>query len=140
MRFVCRACGAEQETYSTSKQGIYCNKQCRADYERKGRDYPTRYVQDGHWMLRWNAGGGRHIYQFEHRRIWEDTNGPIPDGFIIHHINHDPLDNRIENLQLMRRGDHIAHHSRKLDLYPDGPGTPTDYQREYRRRKRRKMA
>ena len=134
LQFVCRACGADRETSNTGNKGIYCNKQCRADFERKGREHPSRYIQDGHWMLRWNVAG-RYVFQFEHRRIWEDANGPIPKGLIIHHINHDPLDNRLENLRLMRRSDHVAHHARKPELYPN-VGTPTDYQREYRRRKR----
>lgn len=137
LRFVCRGCGQDAETRNTGNKGIYCNKACRADDERKGRDQPTRYIQDGHWMLRWCVGPGRYEYQFEHRRIWEDAHGPIPEGFIVHHVNHDPLDNRIENLQLMRRGDHARHHHRKPELYPDG-GNSRLYSATYRRK--RKMA
>lgn len=34
-----------------------------------------------------------------HRAIWEAHNGPIPEGFHIHHRNEIKTDNRIENLE-----------------------------------------
>ena len=42
----------------------------------------------------------------EHRKVWEDYNGLIPEGWIIHHINGNKWDNRIENLEAMPRYDH----------------------------------
>ena len=48
--------------------------------------------------------------RMEHRVVWERANGPIPDGHVIHHLNHDRLDNRIENLSLMPHGAHSSHH------------------------------
>lgn len=35
-----------------------------------------------------------------HRLIWEMHNGPIPEGYVVDHINQDPSDNRLENLRL----------------------------------------
>jgi len=35
----------------------------------------------------------------EHRIVWEKAHGPIPDGFQIHHKNHDRTDNRLKNLE-----------------------------------------
>ena len=37
----------------------------------------------------------------EHRVVWEQAHGPIPDGLIIDHINGVGTDNRIENLRLV---------------------------------------
>ena len=37
---------------------------------------------------------------YEHRFIWEMFYGPIPEGMVIDHVNHDGHDNRIENLRL----------------------------------------
>jgi hypothetical protein len=36
-----------------------------------------------------------------HRQVWEEHNGPVPEGLQLHHINGNRLDNRIENLMLV---------------------------------------
>ena len=36
-----------------------------------------------------------------HRYVWEQNFGKIPEGGVIHHINGNKFDNRIENLMLM---------------------------------------
>jgi hypothetical protein len=33
-----------------------------------------------------------------------------PKGRLVHHKNHNPLDNRLENLEYMAQADHIKHH------------------------------
>lgn len=49
--------------------------------------------------------------RMEHDLVWERVHGFIPAGFDVHHINHDKLDNRIENLELLDRLTHKRHHS-----------------------------
>ena len=47
----------------------------------------------------------------EHRYVWEQVNGIIPKGYIIHHIDENKLNNSIDNLQCMTNGEHSYLHS-----------------------------
>ncbi|MDU7405660.1 MAG: HNH endonuclease signature motif containing protein [Citrobacter portucalensis] len=47
-----------------------------------------------------------------HTIIWEMFNGTIPDRMEIDHINHDRLDNRIENLRLVSHQDNAKNRSK----------------------------
>ena len=49
--------------------------------------------------------------RFEHVLVWEAHHGPVPKGMEIHHVNHDKLDNRIENLKIVTRLEHKRLHS-----------------------------
>lgn len=49
----------------------------------------------------------------EHRIVAHDTYGPIPDGWHVHHINHDKQDNRPENLEVV---DPVTHRHRHREV------------------------
>lgn len=46
-----------------------------------------------------------------HRIIYQNRFGEIPKGMLVHHINGDIFDNRIENLQLVSKTEHERIHS-----------------------------
>lgn len=45
-----------------------------------------------------------------HEEIWMAANGPIPEGGHIHHIDGDPSNNAVDNLEWLPVGDHLRHH------------------------------
>lgn len=49
----------------------------------------------------------------EHHYTWERAGRNIPCGMILHHINFNKLDNRLENLQLMNKQEHSKLHYAK---------------------------
>lgn len=53
-----------------------------------------------------------------HRYIWEQANGPIPEGHEIHHKDHDPMNNVLENLECLTAQDHRDHHAAANTKYP----------------------
>lgn len=53
-------------------------------------------------------------YILEHRLIMEEHLGRyLEQGEVVHHINEDPLDNRLINLKLMSLTEHISYHRNK---------------------------
>lgn len=49
-----------------------------------------------------------------HREIWRDYHGSIPVGWHIHHIDGDPDNNHIDNLECLPPFDHLSHHGTNL--------------------------
>ena len=45
-----------------------------------------------------------------HRARWESFHGDIPDGFVIHHMDGDRLNNEIHNLWCRPHGEHVRMH------------------------------
>ncbi|MBQ5475467.1 MAG: HNH endonuclease [Lachnospiraceae bacterium] len=51
-----------------------------------------------------------------HRLIWEDWyDKPVPEGYVIHHLNHNKVDNRIQNLQCVKERLHRKHHNKEAN-------------------------
>lgn len=72
------------------------------------------YIQKGYWCV-WNGEGqvreGASAHYPQHRLIYEEHHGVIlPRDWVVHHINGDPLDNRVENLEALSRSEHPSRH------------------------------
>jgi hypothetical protein len=51
--------------------------------------------------------GGKYL----HRLIYEAHHGEIPDGFEIHHLDGNPLNNHIDNLKMINSSEHRSMHN-----------------------------
>ncbi len=99
-------------------------KLCRSCYykTRTGEKNPnwkggqTR-MDKGYSLIRKPRNGSP--YTLEHIAIWEDANGPLPDGWVIHHLNGVKTDNRLENLAAMPRNQHHRAPRQALVPYED---------------------
>ena len=93
-----------------------------------GGDY-MRYQTFNGIKFREESIGGYYIHNFNgynvrmHRYVWEYYNGPIPDGYDIHHKDGNKSNNDISNLELMESSKHSKYHASLL----------TDEQREWKR-------
>lgn len=63
----------------------------------------------GYYQIKTRKEGNHNKYL--HRLIFEDFYGYIPDGYFVHHIDGNPLNNCILNLQLMRQTVHNKLHN-----------------------------
>jgi len=114
----CGQCGQifnARSCYINRGQMKYCSESC-SQVASRSRDEQIfnglRYSVDNNgYMIRNDKRGHRKM----HRDVWEHHNGVIPDGHLIHHINHNKTDNRIENLELMSFGEHSRKHNMKRD-------------------------
>ena len=56
----------------------------------------------------------------KHRFLWEQAYGKIPKGHVIHHINGNKKDNRLENLKMLSYKDHNLLHSIDRPIWNKG--------------------
>jgi hypothetical protein len=54
------------------------------------------------------------VWRHRYLVVWESVHGPIPKGMVVHHKDHDCLNDVIENLELKTRREHIAEHRQGL--------------------------
>lgn len=98
----CAFCG---KPFYTTRQR-FCSRSCFCEY-RKAHNTPGRWAENGYVVRYTGNGEGKK----EHIAIMEAHVGrAIKPTEIVHHINGDRSDNRLENLQLMTRGEHSRLH------------------------------
>lgn len=97
-----------------AKRGRYCSNPCRMTalqrVPRHRNDGFVGYSPKGYRRIRvWEDGRKRVVV--EHRWVMEQHLGrKLSPKEVVHHINHERTDNRIENLQLFAsQRDHLAH-------------------------------
>ena len=76
-----------------------------------------RFYEDGkgYWLGQEKGVDGKQHRIRLHIYVWEKYNGPVPDGFDIHHIDHDPSNNEIENLVALPKSEHRKLHMAERD-------------------------
>jgi hypothetical protein len=70
---------------------------------------PVGYVRFSNGHMQIKCADGK--FRYRARVMWEEANGPIPHGYLIHHVNEDPFDDRLDNFQLVTRSEHARIHS-----------------------------
>lgn len=76
-----------------------------------------RFYEDkkGYWLGYRIGQDGKQRRIRLHTYVWEKYNGPVPDGYDIHHIDHDRSNNNIENLIAMPESEHHKLHMKERD-------------------------
>ena len=76
--------------------GYFISRDGRVYFQRRNRELVLHDNGRGYFKVSIN---GKLCYV--HRIMWETFRGPIPPGMTINHVNCNPSDNRLENLELV---------------------------------------
>lgn len=104
----CPICG---KTFYTTRAKT-CSPECGRIWKSKHISHKT-YFENG-YITEYKNGYNKKGNVKQHRRIMEEYLGrQLEPWEVVHHINGDKTDNRIENLKLMTRGEHSSLHRRE---------------------------
>ena len=106
--------------YGISRQSVYASFKCRNFELRKKKTLPFIIVDglkftiryDGYYYCTTNDTLSLHKYN------WIKKNGEIPEGYQLHHKDHNKLNNELENLQLVTVSEHTKLH---CEIYNGAP-------------------
>lgn len=65
------------------------------------------------WAPAWYTGNTDSGKVLEHILVWCEANGytAVPEGWVVHHLDHSRDNNAADNLLLMTIGEHMAYHN-----------------------------
>jgi predicted nucleic acid-binding Zn ribbon protein len=74
---------------------------------------------DGKFYFQMNGRYFRRRKAFLHRDVWTHHNGPIPPKHHVHHIDGNPVNNALANLEVMEGRAHLSMHQKGHGRRPD---------------------
>jgi len=69
----------------------------------------------GRGQRAWIKVGQPNTWKPRAQVVWEEVNGPVPIGFVIHHRDEDKLNDAIGNLELVTRARHLELHRAEFE-------------------------
>lgn len=72
----------------------------------------TRDERTGYYLCSTKNSEG--VRKRMHVYVWEFYNGPVPEGYHVHHIDEDKSNNDISNLKLMLGSAHVSMHGKEM--------------------------
>jgi len=103
------AVGYELRTQKEANQLAGKQGKCIPHMDTHGPNNPNwkggkRIDEDSGYVMVWVTE--LQTYRREHHLVWEKVNGPLPEGWCIHHLNGIKTDNRLENLLALQIKSH----------------------------------
>ncbi len=100
------------KAFSVTRQGVYKMFSKRGFAMRTVEPLPfivwngNKYTRRPNGYYARTSKGRRYL----HIEMWEQANGPIPDGLEVHHADGDKTNNRLVNLELLTSSEHGRRH------------------------------
>jgi hypothetical protein len=111
------------ELFGITRQSVYCGFKRRGYKLRAKNERPYQMLDGIKFTLRdhgyyASSTGDRKLM---HRYVWEKYNGPIPDGYDVHHVDHNRANNDINNLEIYTKSEHAKLFSTGSNQYVKKP-------------------
>lgn len=113
---------SKHEPWNKNKKGIHLSPKSefkKGRQEVMGNQRPTEPI--GTVKIRWEhpeRGGQKRAWiktahrkwEKRYRVVWEQVNGKIPRGYVIHHKDRNALNDDIDNLECLTKAQHMNEH------------------------------
>ncbi len=104
--------------HRNKKRRMFCSRLCFIlSITKTTRSNPGEYFKKDQerWYVYWREDEKRFVIP-KARWVWEKHNGPIPDGYDIHHKDENKENDKIENLELRESYEHREWHKFSDDI------------------------